>query len=97
MQTSGASCREIVDPRFNVIARSEATKQSILSLLLMDCFASLAMTANEMSERDIGARRLRPDGAHAGYMILSRYTGMTGISRDCRVRIIDPETVFPVY
>jgi hypothetical protein len=29
-----------------VIARSEATKQSILSCGAMDCFASLAMTSN---------------------------------------------------
>jgi hypothetical protein len=45
----GASRREIAKPRLkfiDVIARSEATKQSILSLLgEMDCFASLAMTA----------------------------------------------------
>jgi hypothetical protein len=27
----------------------------------------------------------------------SGHTGITGISRDRRVRIIDPETVFPVY
>jgi hypothetical protein len=32
MHTSGASRREIANSRFNVIARSEATKQSILPL-----------------------------------------------------------------
>src|SRR5258708_22836104 len=39
-QTSGASRREIADAHLVVIARSEATKQSILSLRgEMDCFA----------------------------------------------------------
>jgi len=33
-----------VSPHRNVIARSVATKQSILEVLRMDCFASLAMT-----------------------------------------------------
>jgi hypothetical protein len=43
-QSSGTSCRENEDLR-HVIARSEATKQSILSLhSAMDCFAALAMT-----------------------------------------------------
>jgi hypothetical protein len=42
---SGASRRGVVNLRLDVIARSEATKQSILSLRgTMDCFASLAMT-----------------------------------------------------
>jgi hypothetical protein len=36
---------EIAEPYLAVIARSEATKQSILALLgKVDCFASLAMT-----------------------------------------------------
>src|SRR5712672_983662 len=46
MHDSGASRRESANARLGVIARSEATKQSILSLRgEMDCFASLAMTA----------------------------------------------------
>jgi hypothetical protein len=36
---------EIVDSHHDVIARIEATKQSTLSCCDMDCFASLAMTA----------------------------------------------------
>jgi hypothetical protein len=45
LHNSGASRREIVDVYLAVIARSEATKQSILSLCgTMDCFALLAMT-----------------------------------------------------
>jgi hypothetical protein len=44
LHNSGASRREIAGVYFAVIARSEATKQSILSLCPMDCFASLAMT-----------------------------------------------------
>jgi hypothetical protein len=45
IKTSGASHREKAESFLNVIARSEATKQSILSLRgEMDCFASLAMT-----------------------------------------------------
>jgi hypothetical protein len=44
LHNSGASRREIAEACL-VIARSEATKQSILSLCgKMDCFASLAMT-----------------------------------------------------
>jgi hypothetical protein len=49
MQISGAARREITKSYFgfDVIARSEATKQSILSLRgKMDCFASLAMTVS---------------------------------------------------
>jgi hypothetical protein len=39
-----------------VIARSEATKQSILSLRgEMDCFASLAMTINYLTVPDLAA------------------------------------------
>jgi len=38
-------CRESADLCLLVIARSEATKQSSLRLWLLDCFASLAMTA----------------------------------------------------
>jgi hypothetical protein len=39
----------IARPGYSVIARSAATKQSILSLRgKMDCFASLAMTARAM-------------------------------------------------
>src|SRR5712672_1463790 len=46
MHDSGASRRESANARLGVIARSEATKQSILSSRgEMDCFASLAMTA----------------------------------------------------
>src|SRR5467141_3239676 len=46
MHDSGASRRESANARLGVIARSEATKQSILPLRgEMDCFASLAMTA----------------------------------------------------
>jgi hypothetical protein len=45
-QSSGASRRENAEVCLCVIARSEATKQSILPLRgEMDCFASLAMTA----------------------------------------------------
>jgi hypothetical protein len=45
MHNSGASRRGIAELRPIVIARSEATKQSILPLRdEMDCFASLAMT-----------------------------------------------------
>ncbi len=46
MHNSGASRRENAKARHeSVIARSEATKQSILPLQReMDCFASLAMT-----------------------------------------------------
>jgi hypothetical protein len=44
-QTSRETSGEIAKLCPGVIARSEATKQSILSLLgEMDCFASLAMT-----------------------------------------------------
>jgi hypothetical protein len=44
-QDSGELRRENAMVRLDVIARSKATKQSILSLLgNMDCFASLAMT-----------------------------------------------------
>src|SRR4051794_15632224 len=44
-KTSGGLRRENANAYFEVIARSEATKQSILSLRGgMDCFASLAMT-----------------------------------------------------
>ena len=42
------------------------------------------------------ASRLTPAGAHAGFMILGRYAGMTGISRDRSVRIIEPATVLPI-
>src|SRR6266404_5880203 len=46
MHDSGASRRESANARLGVIARSEATKQSILSSRgEMDCFAALAMTA----------------------------------------------------
>jgi hypothetical protein len=49
---------------FAVIARSEATKQSILPLRgEMDCFASLAMTAGTMdcfAEPVIGRALARP-------------------------------------
>jgi hypothetical protein len=49
LQSSGASRREkakVCLSFLGVIARSEATKQSILSWCCrMDCFASLAMTA----------------------------------------------------
>jgi len=47
MHHSGASRRGNADSCHNwsdVIARSEATKQSILFFAAMDCFASLAMT-----------------------------------------------------
>jgi hypothetical protein len=46
LQNSGPSRREIADLYLDltVIARSEATKQSILLSGAMDCFASLAMT-----------------------------------------------------
>jgi hypothetical protein len=36
---------------FAVIARSEATKQSICPCLAMDCFASLAMTLKRLFEK----------------------------------------------
>jgi hypothetical protein len=59
MQTSGASRREIAKPRVDVIARSEATKQSTLSLRgKMDCFASLAMTAVRLCARMTASRAL---------------------------------------
>jgi hypothetical protein len=45
MQTSDASRREKAEVYLAVIARNEATKQSILSSRQVDCFASLAMTA----------------------------------------------------
>ena len=49
---------EIVFRSINVIARSEATRQSILSLRgKMDCFASLAMTADDNSTRTRPLRR----------------------------------------
>jgi hypothetical protein len=45
MHDPDASRRGVANLRLDVIARSEATKQSILSLRgEMDCFASLAMT-----------------------------------------------------
>jgi hypothetical protein len=45
MHDSGASRREHeVVCGFDVIARSEATKQSIFLFCFMDCFASLAKT-----------------------------------------------------
>jgi len=46
-----------------VIARSEATKQSILSLCgIMDCFASLAMTRGvELYSRDADSQKRSPD------------------------------------
>ena len=48
MQDAGASRRGNANVYLAVIARSEATKQSILSLRgKMDCFASLAMTAGQ--------------------------------------------------
>jgi hypothetical protein len=48
LHDSGASRREIADAHLLVIARSEATKQSILTVALaMDCFASLAMTVSD--------------------------------------------------
>jgi len=47
MHDSGASRRESANARLGVIARSEATKQSILSSRgEMDCFAALAMTVS---------------------------------------------------
>src|SRR5580704_11785725 len=46
---------------FRIIARSEATKRSILSLLGdMDCFASLAMTARNVSEVRLVSIRAEP-------------------------------------
>jgi hypothetical protein len=42
------------------------------------------------------ASRLSPDGAHAGFMLLGIYAGMTGISRDRRARIIESATVLPI-
>jgi hypothetical protein len=48
-----------------VIARSAATKQSILSLRgVMDCFASLAMTVSITSSRT-GSRRTAPFASRA--------------------------------
>jgi hypothetical protein len=45
MHGSGAARREIANAYLDVIARSEATKQSIVSFFLaLDCFAPLAMT-----------------------------------------------------
>jgi hypothetical protein len=44
-----------------VIARSEATKQSILSLRgSMDCFASLAMTRNTQRDREAVSANEQP-------------------------------------
>jgi hypothetical protein len=71
---SGALRGEAVKLRLDVIARSEATKQSILSLRgTMDCFAPLAMTAlqrrastlsprNGSDGRDKALFRQRPAG-----------------------------------
>jgi hypothetical protein len=39
----------VTKARFDVIARSEAPKQSSLLCRAMDCFASLAMTTTELS------------------------------------------------
>jgi hypothetical protein len=48
MRSSGKSCRGNAESYLGVIARSEATKQSIHPLCRdMDCFASLAMTRIE--------------------------------------------------
>jgi hypothetical protein len=49
-KSSRKTCGEIVDSHYDVIARSEATKQSTLSCYDMDCFASLAMTAEFTSQ-----------------------------------------------
>src|ERR1700730_1476862 len=45
---------------FDVIARSEATKQSILSCCSMDCFASLAMTVSNAPHPQSSSPGLRP-------------------------------------
>src|ERR1700687_2821096 len=62
VQNSGASRRENADVCLNVIARSEATKQSIFTIVpAMDCFAPLAMTVSKRS-RQIYARHRPPPG-----------------------------------
>jgi len=65
---SGAWRGEVANVCLAVIARSVATKQSILSLRgKMDCFAALAMTARAMdcfAEPVIGRAFARPVGGY---------------------------------
>src|SRR5437867_2573444 len=64
------------DREWSVIARSEATKQSILPFCgAMDCFASLAMTGIDMIYRSRGAVRPSCAGILSPHKIRGRREG----------------------
>src|SRR5712671_2683892 len=86
MHDSGASRRESANARLGVIARSEATKQSILSSRgSMDCFASLAMTAQRLIVCGcvkLGSRHCEERSDEAIYPFFARLDGLLRFARN---------------